>query len=174
MTNKSQIARLLMLVVGCVGLTGASLAQDPSGAGRGEAASSNRPTPGSVSAERALAGARGEEDGTAARLDAARAYLAEGVDSPSKLNAAQRHLGALLKRQPANAEALLLAGQIEMLRSKWRAAATYYRRATAAAPSDPTGYLGLGDALTRLGDEEGAARAFAAFRAASGMEPIED
>lgn len=124
----------------------------------------------SVQAERALARGAGSLE---AHLEAARAYLAESIDTPSKRAKARKHIGTVLKRQPNNAEALLIAGQIEMLSADWKQAARYFRRATVMAPNNPAAHLALGDALSRLGDEEGAAAAFAAFRAASGMQPIE-
>jgi Flp pilus assembly protein TadD len=124
----------------------------------------------SIKAERALA--KKPADRTA-RLRAARAQLAEGADVPSRVEAANEHALAVLNESPNDAEALLLAGQTSLLKNDARSAARYYRAATLVDAQNATAFLGLGDALTRIGDEAGANDAFRRYRALMGMPPIE-
>lgn len=125
--------------------------------------------PESVQAERAVA--RNPHD-RVARIKAAEAYLADGADSPSRAETAHRHALAVLAEYPTDIDALLLAGQTSLLRGDNSAAARYYQAATAADPGNATAFLGLGDALTKLGDEAGATAAFARYRALMGMPPL--
>ncbi|MGH8238624.1 MAG: hypothetical protein ACREXP_16605 [Steroidobacteraceae bacterium] len=126
--------------------------------------------PESVKAERAIA-TKGAD--RAARVRAARAQLAEGADVPSRVEAAQQHALAVLNEAPNDVEALLLAGQTSLLKSDARSAARYYRAATLVDAKNANAFLGLGDALTRIGDEAGATDAFARYRALMGMPAIE-
>jgi cytochrome c-type biogenesis protein CcmH/NrfG len=107
-----------------------------------------------------------------ARIDAAKANLAQGADEPSNVDAAQAHVLAVLAENPNDVESLLLAGQTSLLKSDLQAAARYYRAATLVAPDNASAFLGLGDALTRLRDEPGANAAFERFRALKGMAPL--
>jgi Flp pilus assembly protein TadD len=125
--------------------------------------------PDAVKAERKLMRKPGDRQ---ARIDAARASLAQGADQPSNVDAAQAHVLAVLAENPNDVESLLLAGQTSLLKNDLQAAARYYRAATLAAPDNPSAFLGLGDALTRLRDEPGANAAFERFRALKGMPPL--
>lgn len=124
----------------------------------------------SVNAERVLAK---KPNDRLSHLKAARAQLAEGADSESRVEAAQQHANAILQDHPNDIDALLLAGQTSLLRNDAAGAARYYRAATNAAASNATAFLGLGDALTRLGDESGATAAFARYRALMNMPPLQ-
>lgn len=124
----------------------------------------------SVNAERALAKKPGDR---LSHLKAARAQLAEGADSESRVEAAQQHANAILQDHPNDIEALLLAGQTSLLRNDAASAARYYRAATNVAANNATAFLGLGDALTRLGDESGATAAFARYRVLMNMPPLQ-
>jgi hypothetical protein len=126
--------------------------------------------PESAKAERALAK---KPTDRAARVRAARAELAEGADVPSRVEAAHQHALAVLNESPNDVEALLIAGQTSLLKDDARSAARYYRAATLLDGQSTTAFLGLGDALTRIGDETGATDAFARYRALMGMPPIE-
>jgi Flp pilus assembly protein TadD len=126
--------------------------------------------PESIKAERAIAKKPGDR---AARVRAARAQLAEGADVPSRVEAAQQHALAVLNESPNDVEALVLAGQTSLLKNDMRSAARYYRAATLVDANNATAFLGLGDALTRMGDEAGANEAFGRYRALLGMPPIE-
>lgn len=107
------------------------------------------------------------------RLEAARAHLAAGAEDPANVDAAQSHALAVLAEDPQDVESLLLAGQTSLLKNDSQAAARYYRTVTLVAPDNSAAFLGLGDALTRLGDEPGANAAFARFRALKGMPPLQ-
>ena len=107
-----------------------------------------------------------------ARLAAARAQLAEGAESRSRVEAAQEHVAAVLEDNPNDVEALVLAGQTSLLKNDAMNAARYYRAAVNADANNATACLGLGDTLTRLGDEPGATAAFARYRALMGMPPL--
>lgn len=124
----------------------------------------------SAKAERALAK---KPNDRAAQLRAARSQLAEGAEIPSRVEAAQRHAVAVLEQSPNDMEALLLAGQSSLLKNDARSAVRYYRAATLADANYATAFLGLGDALTRLGDEPGATAAFTRYRALMGMPPLQ-
>jgi hypothetical protein len=126
--------------------------------------------PESVRAERVLA--KNPQD-RAARLRAARAQLAEGAEVPSRIEAARHHALAVLAESPNDIEALLLAGQTSLLEKDADAAARYYRAATLADVNNATAFLGLGDALSRLGDDTGATAAFARYRALLGMPALQ-
>lgn len=107
-----------------------------------------------------------------ARIEAARAHLAQGADKPSNVDAAQAHVFAVLEENPNDVESLLLAGQTSLLKNDVQSAARYYRAATLVAPDNSSAFIGLGDALTRLGDEPGANAAFERYRALKGMPPL--
>jgi Flp pilus assembly protein TadD len=124
----------------------------------------------SVNAERAL---ERKPNDRATHLRAARAYMAEGGDKESNVVAAQGHVVAVLAQSPNDIDALLLAGQTSLLRNDAGSAARYYRAATTAGANNATAFLGLGDALTRLGDEAGANAAFARYRALMNMPPLQ-
>lgn len=106
-----------------------------------------------------------------ARIEAAKAHLAEGADEIANVDAAREHVLAVLAEQPNDAESLLLAGRTSLLKSESAEAARYYRAAIAADPGNASAFLGLGDALTRIGDKTGAAAAFERYRALKGMAP---
>ena len=125
--------------------------------------------PESTKAERTLA--RKPND-RSARIEAAKAHLAEGADNSAHVDAAQKHAAAVLAERPTDVEALVIAGQTSLLENDLAGAARYYRAATLADPNNATAYLGLGDALTRLGDEPGATAAFGRYRALRGMPPL--
>ena len=126
--------------------------------------------PESIKAERAIAKKPADRG---ARLRAARAQLAEGADVPSRVEAANQHALAALNDAPNDVEALMLAGQTSLLKNDARGAVRYYRAATLVDAQNATAFLGLGDALTRIGDEAGANDAFGRYRALMGMAPIE-
>lgn len=125
--------------------------------------------PESVRAERALVKKPRDRQ---ARLQAARARLAEGADNASNVEAARNHATQVLADNPNDLEALLLAGQTSILKNDLAAAANYYRQATLANANSAPAFLGLGDVLTRLGDEPGATAAFARYRSLMGMPPL--
>jgi Flp pilus assembly protein TadD len=106
------------------------------------------------------------------RLRAARAQLAAGADESSHVESAQQHALAVLANHPADIDALLMAGQTSLLKGDATAAARYYRAATSSHSSNAAAFLGLGDALTRLGDETGATAAFSRYRELQGMPPL--
>jgi len=124
----------------------------------------------SVNAERAL---ERRPNDRATHLRAARAYMAEGADKESNLDAVQAHVVAALEQSPNDIDALLLAGQTSLLRKDAGSAARYYRAATTVGANNATAFLGLGDALSRLGDEPGASAAFARYRALMNMPPLQ-
>lgn len=124
----------------------------------------------SAKAERALAK---KPNDRAARLRAARSQLAEGAEIPGRVEAAEQHALAVLQESPKDIEALMLAGQTSLLKNDARSAVRYYRAATLADANHATAFLGLGDALTRLGDEPGATAAFTRYRALMGMPPLQ-
>lgn len=115
----------------------------------------------SIRNERLLARSPGNHD---AHMDAARAYLNSGSSIASKRRAAMAHVDEVLKAYPGDVEALLLGAQIQNLDGRYDIAANYYRSAIAANGNDPRSWLGLGDALSRLGDASGADLAFQKFR----------
>lgn len=106
------------------------------------------------------------------RIEAAKARLTEGADQQANVDAAQAHVLAVLAENPNDVESLLLAGQTSVLKNDFQAAARYYRAATLVAPDNASAFIGLGGALTRLGDEAGASAAFARYRALNGMAPL--
>lgn len=126
--------------------------------------------PESIKAERALVKKPNDK---AIHLKAARAHLAEGADNQSRVEAAQQHAVAVLQDHPNDIDALLLAGQTSLLEKDATSAARYYRAATSADANNATAFLGLGDALTRLGDEPGATAAFARYRVLVGLPPLQ-
>lgn len=126
--------------------------------------------PNSARAERTLASK--PKDRTA-HLQAARAHLAEGAENASKVDAAQAHAVAILQDHPNDTEALLLAGHTSVLKNDAASAARYYRTATLSDPKNPSAFLGLGDALLRMGDETGSTQAFATYRALMGMPALQ-
>lgn len=133
------------------------------------ATSATRDEAGSVSAERRVQRYPADR---AARLEAARAYLAEADQSPSKRAAAEEHVRAALEVKGDDPAALSLLGQIELTKGNAAAAALHFRSAIRFAPDDAAAHLGLGDALTRLGDEAGATAAFAEYRRIKGLPPL--
>jgi Flp pilus assembly protein TadD len=126
--------------------------------------------PESMRAERTLA--RKPKDRTA-HLQAARAHLAEGAEIGSKVEAAQAHALAVLEDSPNDIEARLIAGQTSLLRGEIAAAVRHYQAAALADPKNASAVLGLGDALSRLGDEAGSTQAFAKYRELKGMPPLQ-
>jgi Flp pilus assembly protein TadD len=125
--------------------------------------------PQSVKAERELVRSPGNRD---VQLEAARAHLAEGANIPSRVLVAYTHALAVLEDNPADVEALLLAGQTSLLKGDAASAVRYYRAATQADSGNASAFLGLGDALGRQGDEPGATAAFARYRELTGMPPL--
>lgn len=124
----------------------------------------------STRAERVLERKPGDRG---ARIQAARAYLDEGADDGSRVDEAKEHVLAVLAEHPNDMEALLLAGQTSLLKSDPWSAARYYRAATLVNASNATAFLGLGDALTRIGDDASATAAFARYRELMGMPPLQ-
>jgi tetratricopeptide (TPR) repeat protein len=108
------------------------------------------------------------------RLATAQAYLAEADASPSKREAAARHVQVLLERSPNDFNALLLMGQIELQKGRPAVAVVHLQNAASLAPNEASVQLTLGDALTSLGDSAGAAAAFAHYRRIMGMAPLPD
>jgi predicted Zn-dependent protease len=125
--------------------------------------------PRSVVQERKL---RARPNDTAERLKTAEAYLTEGVDTPSKLDAASEHVDAILANDSKNVPALMLAGRIAMLKKEPAVAQAHYQAAAAADPNNAATFLALGETWSRLGNEEQASRAYAEYRRLSGMPPI--
>jgi Flp pilus assembly protein TadD len=108
----------------------------------------------------------------AARVKAAKERLAQGADNSENVDAAHAHALAVLAEHPTDVESLLLAGQTSLLKNDVTTAARYYRAATLAAPNNDSAFLGLGNALMRMGDEPGSSAAFARYRSLMGMEPV--
>ena len=106
------------------------------------------------------------------RLATAEAYLAEADASPSKREAAARHVQVLLERSPNDVNALLLMGQIELQRNRAAVAVAHLQNAASLAPNEASVQLTLGEALTSVGDSAGAAAAFAHYRRILGMAPL--
>jgi predicted Zn-dependent protease len=125
--------------------------------------------PEAVKAERILAR---QPNNRAARVKAAKERLAQGADNIENVDAAQGHALAVLADHPNDVESLVLAGQTSLLKNDASTAARYYRAATLAAPNNATAFLGLGNALTQMGDETGASAAFANYRSLMGMAPL--
>lgn len=109
-----------------------------------------------------------------ARLAAARAQLAQGAESSSRVEAAQQHVEAVLAENPNDFDALMLAGQTSLLKADASAAARYYQAATAANSRSASAFLAWGDALSRLGDEPGSSAAFAKYRELMGMQAVQE
>lgn len=126
--------------------------------------------PESVRAERTL---MDKPNDRAAHLQAARAYLAEGAEIASKVDAARAHALAILEDSPNDIEARLIAGQASLLKGEIAVAVRHYQAATLADPKNASAMLGLGDALSRLGDEAGSTQAFAKYRELMGMPPLQ-
>jgi cytochrome c-type biogenesis protein CcmH/NrfG len=78
----------------------------------------------------------------------------------------------VLEDNPSDVEALLIAAQSSLLKSDLAGAERYYRAATQADANSATAFLGLGDVLTRSGDEAGATAAFARYRQLRGMPAL--
>ncbi len=127
---------------------------------------------------RAVASTAGPDlDGTVARArarlatdpgDAAAAVpLAEALLRKSRIEAnggyvveAQRHLKAVLARDPGEYSALKMLGAVYLSQHRYRLAAETAARAIAIRDTDPWNYGVLGDAYVELGDYD---RGFAAF-----------
>lgn len=106
------------------------------------------------------------------RLEAARAYLSAARDTPQNVQAAQRHLGEILKLDPNNFEGLLLAGDTAVRQGQTAVAASYYRNAVRVNPNNAGAQLRLGGALERLGDIDGADAAYGAYRQLNQLPPL--
>ena len=131
---------------------------------------SRKDLPESVRAERTLVD---EPNDRRAHLQAARAHLAEGAEIASKVEAAQTHALAVLEDSPNDIEARLIAGQTSLLKGEIAVAVRHYQAVTLADPKNASAMLGLGDALSRLGDEAGSTQAFAKYRELMGMAPLQ-
>jgi hypothetical protein len=106
-------------------------------------------------------------------LKVAEAYLLEAQSSPSKLDSAWAHVSGVLTQNPSNVRALLLAGQIGMLRGQPSQAQVHYQAATVADPSSASAFLGLGQSWSRLGNEEQAGKAYGEYRRLRGLAPLQ-
>lgn len=103
----------------------------------------------------------------------AHAHLADDAEIASKVEAAQAHALAVLEDSPNDIEARLIAGQTSLLKGEIAVAVRHYQAATLADPKNASAMLGLGDALSRLGDEAGSTQAFAKYRELMGMPPLQ-
>ncbi len=158
------------LVLVCVSLVGPAVA-DPSRKKVPQVTAAEKAAPPSVRAERALLA---KPDDLGLLRDTARAYLAEAEASPSKRDAVAQHLERALRQAPNDVVALLLMGQLEIQRDRPAVAILYLQNLVRVAPDNAAAQLALGDALSRVGDENGAARAFAEYRRIQGMPPLSD
>jgi hypothetical protein len=169
MSHRRGAAVVGMLAVFAAAVSSPALAAERSAKELQAEAKAEAALPEATRAERAVVRAPGDRN---ARLRAARAQLAAGADNSSHVEAAQQHALAVLADAPMDIDALLLAGQTSLLKGDAMAAARYYRAATSSQSANAAAFLGLGDALTKLGDETGATAAFARFRALQGMPPL--
>lgn len=169
MSHRMSAPLVGMLALFAAAVSNPTLAAELSAKEREAEAKAEASLPETTKAERAVVRAPGDRD---ARIRAARAQLEAGAEQSSHVEAAQQHVLAVLAESPGDIDALLLAGQTSLLKGDAMAAARYYRAATVSQSSNAAAFLGLGDALTRLGDESGASAAFARFRALQGMPPI--
>ncbi len=106
------------------------------------------------------------------RLKAAEAYLQEGADEPSKLDAATEHVNAVLAADGKNVRANMVAGRISMLRNQPQQAQVHYQTVLNADPNNASAYLALGETWTRLGNDEQASLAYNEYRKLKGMTPV--
>jgi tetratricopeptide (TPR) repeat protein len=104
--------------------------------------------------------------------DPARTHLLAGriYDAKKRTADALPHYEAALRSDPMLAPALLRAGELKM-GSDPREAAKLLDRYRRLRPRDPAGARALAEALTRLGDSEGARAVLAQQRAAAATPP---
>lgn len=107
-----------------------------------------------------------------ARLALAKEYLQAPERLRSQVDAAQEQLAEALRQDPGNAEAAKLSGFAAVREGQYTQAATFYRLAVQANPSDALAQLALGGALDALGDTAGADAAYAAYRQLEQMPPV--
>jgi Flp pilus assembly protein TadD len=107
-----------------------------------------------------------------AHLKAARSYLALAQGADGHLDDAARHVNAVLKDQPRDFEALMLAGEVANRKGQYEEAAMHYQNATRVNSTSAEAQLALGGVLERTGDTSGADAAYRRFRALSGLPPL--
>lgn len=90
--------------------------------------------------------------------------LAQSYEILGKLQDASRYAGEVLQANPNDGQALLLLGRIRTREENWSSARDAFRAAVQADPRNPSAHLGLGNALSRLGDAAGAEAEFDTFR----------
>ena len=90
--------------------------------------------------------------------------LAASYHYQEQLEPAERLLNEVLAVDKNYLPALLELGQIRSQQQNWKAARDLYQRAIDAEPDNASAHLGLGNALTQLGDESGADVAFATYK----------
>jgi Flp pilus assembly protein TadD len=107
-----------------------------------------------------------------AHLNAARSYLALAQGADSHLSDAARHVEAVLKDQPRDFEALMLAGEVANRKGQYAEAAMHYQNAAQVNSTSAEAQLALGGVLDRIGDTGGSDAAYRRFRALSGLPPL--
>ncbi|HKE93290.1 MAG TPA: tetratricopeptide repeat protein [Povalibacter sp.] len=166
-TGAARAVAVTAFAAGLFGAAGTCAADTP--ARKQPGVVSPPPAAESVQAERALLKNPGDRS---ARLRAARARLAEDADKRSNVEEAQQHVLEVLRSNPNDTEALMLAGQTSLLKGDAASAVRYYQSAVASDPTNASAQLSLGDALTRTGNEAAATAAFARYRALMGMPAL--
>jgi tetratricopeptide (TPR) repeat protein len=93
-----------------------------------------------------------------------RMKLAESYELSGKLELAEEHATKVLGGNRKNTEALLLMGRIRGRHEDWAGSKAYYDQAVKADKNDASAYLGLGQALMQLGEDDSAESAFTEYR----------
>jgi len=93
-----------------------------------------------------------------------RVRLAGSYEISGQPKQAEAHAGEVLKQDSRNVDALLMMGRLSGRRQDWATAKSYYEKAVQADRQEPTAFLGLGQALSELGDDAAADVAFEEYR----------
>lgn len=104
----------------------------------------------------------------------AQSLTEEASSSAAALEEARTRVGRVLEQDARNVPARMLAGRIALLGKDPALAASHFRVAASAKPVNPAALLGLGQSLEAAGDSAGAAAAFAEYRRAVGLKPLQD
>jgi len=103
----------------------------------------------------------------APKVKAARAYEATG-----DLQASRTAASEALAREGNNVEAMQVLARLAVREENWGEAAAHLRRAAQLDPNNAATQLALGQALGKIGDQEGSDAAYAAYRSLQGMKPM--
>jgi lipopolysaccharide biosynthesis regulator YciM len=123
--------------------------------------------PQSLKVQRSREGSLSTQD-----LEVAQSLTEEASYSPQALEEARTRVQRVLEKDGRNQQANMLAGRIALLEKNPQLAVSHYRAAAAVRPVNAAALLGLGQSLEAAGDAQGAATAFAEYRAAMGLTPI--